>query len=342
MGDGVWIIIDSCIDRGSGRPVALEYLKSLHVDVASQVKLVVATHWHDDHIRGLAEILREAESASFVNSAAYVFCDLVRMVKLGSNTAPVSNATTEYAGILQLLELRRKKGETRASVGPIQAVANRNLLTLNGAGRSVDAEVIALSPGDGVLHLAHAELTHALWSVRNQRRPPQQGPNQLCVVLWLRVGELNALLGADLEHLPRTTEGWRAIIGSAGRPKGRAVFFKVPHHGSSNADCPECWTEMLSEYPIAVLTPHSPSKLPRPGDITRLCGQASQVFLTAGPTQYRTPRRDNAVEKTLREMGAKPRALAGHMGHVCLRADAVDATQRPFVELHNGARQLCV
>ena len=46
------------------------------------------------------------------------------------------------------------------------------------------------------------------------------------------------LLGADLEHAAGTTEGWKAIIGSGERPTGRAGFFKVPHHGSENADVP--------------------------------------------------------------------------------------------------------
>ena len=96
VGDGDWIVVDSCLNRQSGRPVALDYLRSLGVDVASQVRLVVATHWHDDHIRGIAEILRAAESARFVNSAAYAFRDLLRVVELGNITAPVSSATEEY------------------------------------------------------------------------------------------------------------------------------------------------------------------------------------------------------------------------------------------------------
>ena len=83
LGDSDWVVVDSCIDRQSGRPVALEYLRSLGVDVASQIKLVIATHWHDDHIRGIAEILHAAESAKFVNSAAYVFGDFGQAIEFG-------------------------------------------------------------------------------------------------------------------------------------------------------------------------------------------------------------------------------------------------------------------
>jgi len=90
LGDGAWIVVDSCIDRTSGHPAALDYLRTLRVDVASQVKLVVATHWHDDHIRGLGKILEAAESARFVNSAAYTLRDLTRVGLY--TTAPQTSA----------------------------------------------------------------------------------------------------------------------------------------------------------------------------------------------------------------------------------------------------------
>ncbi len=340
IGDGDWIVVDSCIDRRSGRPVALDYLRSLEVDVASRVKLVVATHWHDDHIQGLAEILNAAESAKFVNSAAHAFQDLRRVIALGTETAPVSSATKEYNGIVGVLEQRRRRGERWDAVGPIPALANRKLLALTGAERSVYAEIFALSPADGVFNLAAAELRNALSTIEQRRRPSRQGPNQLCIVLWLRVGALNALLGADLEHISGTTEGWRAIISSAERPQGRAGFFKVPHHGSENADCPECWTDLLLEQPVAILTPHSPSSLPRPGDIARLCARTRRVFLTSDSARYGLPRRENAVEKTLREMAVRRRALAGQIGHVRLRSDARNVDEEPLIFLRNGARRI--
>lgn len=341
VGEGDWIVVDSCIDSQSGQPVALNYLGSLGVDVASQVKLVVATHWHDDHIRGLAATLRAAASAKFVDSAAYGFQDLLRVVELGNTTAPGSSATREYADIVRILEERQGKGEKREAVGPVRALANRKLLSLTSTGRSVSAEVFSLSPADGVFSRAEAELREALSAIKRRRRPRRRGPNQLSVVLWLTVGVLNVLLGADLEHVPGTTEGWQAIVGSVERPVGRARFFKVPHHGSKNADCPACWTDLLVEQPFVILTPYSPSMLPKHEDITRLCGRTPRVFLTSDPGRYRLPRRDNAVEKTLRELSAKPRALVGQMGHVRLRSDARSADQEPVLLLRNGAQQQC-
>jgi len=341
VGDGDWIVVDSCINRESQEPVALEYLKSLHVDIPSRVRLVVATHWHDDHIRGLAEVFRVAESAKFVDSAAYSLSFLARVVELGTKTAANASVTEEYSGIFEILKGRRNKGERKEAVGPLRAVANKRLLLLTGEDRTVRAEVTALSPSDGTFSKAEGELKRALSIIAERKRPSLLGPNQLSVVLWLRVGSLQVMLGADLEHVAGTTEGWKAIVNSKERPEGRAGIFKVSHHGSKNADCPECWDNLLSNQPIAVVTPYSPAKLPSNTDLARLCGQTNLLYLTSDHTRYKVPTLDRAVEKTLRESGIERRALEGKMGHVRLRADALDPVPKTRVELFNGAELRC-
>jgi hypothetical protein len=342
IGDGDWIVVDSCIDRRTRRPVALDYLNSLRVDVASRVKLVVATHWHDDHIRGLSDVLLAAESARFVNSAAYDFQQLLRLVALGNRMASPASATREYDRIAELLDHRRHAGLKHEAVGPIPALANKKILALTQGDRSVAAEIIALSPSDAAYYLAKEELGAALSAVQGGRRPVTQGPNQLSIVLWLKVGALDVLLGADMEHVSEPTRGWLAITRSNERPAGRADFFKVPHHGSHNADCSECWTKLLSPDPIAILTPYAPSRLPTQTDIKRICMRSSSAYSTSDYATYGLPRRDNAVERTMRGMAISRRALAGQMGHVRLRCDAVSVDPRPVVQLSAGARQLHV
>ena len=342
VGDGDWILVDSCIDRQSGNPIALEYLKSIGVDLKSQIKLVVATHWHDDHIQGLATLLEAAASARFVDSAAYSFKHLLRVVKLGAKLTAGSSATREFDAITTILESRRLNGKGRDAVGPLHALANKKLLALLDHSRSIQCEVFALSPADNVFKQAENELRYALSEIKNLRRPARQGPNQLSVVLWCKIGVLDLLLGADLEHVSGTMEGWLAIVGSHERPGGRAGFFKVPHHGSENADCPSCWTELLSDKPIAVLTPYASSGLPKRPDIIRLCARTPEVYLTADPTELRLPRRDNAVDRTLREIVISRRALSGRMGHVRMRCDASTVGAEPQIELINGAKRVCV
>lgn len=51
LGKSEWMIVDSCVRVGEKEPVALEYLEKLGVDIATSVTMVVASHWHDDHVR---------------------------------------------------------------------------------------------------------------------------------------------------------------------------------------------------------------------------------------------------------------------------------------------------
>ena len=49
MGAHNWMVVDSCMDPMTKESLPLQYLKSLHVDIASDVKLIVCSHWHNDH-----------------------------------------------------------------------------------------------------------------------------------------------------------------------------------------------------------------------------------------------------------------------------------------------------
>jgi hypothetical protein len=81
LGAGRWVIVDSCIDRSSGRPAALSYLHSIGV-TSSAVELVVATHWHDDHIRGFSSIVSECCQAQVCCSSVLNSHELMAIANL--------------------------------------------------------------------------------------------------------------------------------------------------------------------------------------------------------------------------------------------------------------------
>src|SRR5450631_3851410 len=78
LGHSEWLLVDSCIDPATNEPAAETYLNAIGVE-PSCVKGLVASHWHDDHVRGfgrLAEIYRDAElniSSVFSDKEARVF-----------------------------------------------------------------------------------------------------------------------------------------------------------------------------------------------------------------------------------------------------------------------------
>src|SRR5829696_3595895 len=69
QGGGEWIVVDSCLNPNTGTAAALTYLTSIGVRVEQDVRLVVATHWDDDHVRGLADVVEACADAYFACSA---------------------------------------------------------------------------------------------------------------------------------------------------------------------------------------------------------------------------------------------------------------------------------
>jgi hypothetical protein len=339
LGDGDWLVVDSCRERGTPVPAALRYLRGMNVDVAKHLKMIVASHWHDDHVAGLDQILEEAKSALFVNSAAHEILEVARLAYLSART-PNASATRTFEKILGLLKERKQAGQRDESTGPVPALANRTLLSLSATGRQVPADVIALSPSDGVFHLAKHELADAVSAVKGRRRPVRLGANQTCVALLLQLGPIRALLGADLENSAGPTEGWNAVIHHAQPPVGAAEFFKVPHHGSENAHSDGCWNRLLCSEPVAVVTPYTPSRLPTTRDLTRIRSLTTNGYLTADPRRMAQAHYSSTVSKMVKQIAIARRPLTGDVGHVRYRLD----TRRPGgvgkIELSNVAERI--
>ncbi len=323
LGQGDWMVVDSCVDTASRRPIALEYLSHLGVDVSEAVKLVVVTHWHDDHIRGASEVLRAAQSAEVICSEALRTPEFMLAVTTGERALMESPGIAEFATIFDILLQRAPEGARPESIGPNWATASKRLLWLRESGRTCQAEVHALSPSSGSYTLALNEIAQLLPQYgKPKRRAVTQTPNQVTVVLWVEVGDVRVLLGSDLEASPNPMVGWQAIVGSTTRPAGRAQIFKVPHHGSKDADSQAVWSQMLNASPYAMVTPFASGRrpLPSPGDIARLKGRTPDLYCTAPPAGWTPRKRPSAVEKTIKQVARDRRAIVGPMGHVRVRS----------------------
>ncbi len=57
IGSGKWAIVDSCQVDNKSEPASITYLRSLGVSVETDVISVSASHWHDDHVKGLARTI---------------------------------------------------------------------------------------------------------------------------------------------------------------------------------------------------------------------------------------------------------------------------------------------
>lgn len=339
LGNGDWMVVDSCINKLSKRPVALDYFNVLGVDVSTAIRLLVASHWHDDHIRGIAKVCESAQLAKIACSVALKSREFINLAVASPYAMFQWPGASEMREVLKICSSR--KSSARAA-GPEWAASSMRLLTLAGSDRPFTAEVTSLSPSAETITFSFRAILEEFFAEgRPVRQIPDQSPNEISVVLWIKLGTLNVLLGADLEERNHPGEGWRAIVQSDTRPSDKAQVFKVPHHGSTNADLQEVWDEMLVPSPHAVVTPYvrGPKVLPSRADLERLCSRTSNVYCTGDPESWKSPKRERTVDKVLKKIGPKRRAIEGRMGQVRIRSkNSLDDIR---VDLFQGAANVC-
>jgi hypothetical protein len=313
-GDGVWIIVDSCVNGGKILP--LEYLESIGVDVAQDVRAVIATHWHDDHVRGLSTIFKTCLSADFICSDALKsdeFLDLLSGYGYRFLTEAVTSGVSEFAKIATILKDRGKSPKWAIADRPILNIVCKN-------GRKF--QLHSLSPSDTAVLISKIEFRQLLPQVKEAKRRVQSlKPNHTSVVLWAEWESASVLLGSDLEETGDDRLGWSAILLSETKPKGKASVYKVSHHGSRTGHHDGIWSNLMEIKPVSILTPFCKGNviLPTEPDIDRILSSSSSAFSTGRLRPVRPPRRVATVEKTIRESGIKLKPVPSCFGHIRLR-----------------------
>lgn len=311
------------------------------IDPAAAVKLIVVSHWHDDHIAGASDIVDACVKAKFACSAALRNQEFFELVLGGAHTMTEASGVSEFAAILQKIKQRHPKGIRPLSSGPEWAMANRVLWRREQSKGVPAALVEALSPSSSTLTLAHVEHAARLreMTAGPKRAVVAQQPNALSVVLRVEVGEHRVLLGSDLENCGDPQRGWSGVVADCRRaaPTGLAGVFKIPHHGSENGDHPGVWADLLHSNPVSVLTPFRKSGLPTPEDVKRLKSRTTQLYSTAPPRGPTPPRRDAMVERMQKAKLREHRCLIGNIGHVRLRFDVASSPNSPVGVALSGA-----
>ena len=326
VGGGVWVIVDSCLNA-NGSPQALRYLESIGIDPAKAVDLIVATHWHDDHIRGIADVVKACKKATFCCASVLREKDFLTAAH-ALEGGPLSGAGSGMREIYNVIsQLKQVPARLRF------ALANRRIFYRG------ECEIWALSPHDSNF-LAFLKIISGLITKEGEskRRIPSLSPNNVAVALWVKVKDIALLLGSDLERI-----GWVEILQDKDRPNGKASVFKVPHHGSKNAYKPGVWKQMLNPNPFAVITPwrKGGSNLPTPEDVQRILSYTTNAYVTAGigSSSLSPAHRISMVRRTIKESGIQLRRLAMSPGAVRLRRPIRSRTQWK-VETFGPARHL--
>jgi hypothetical protein len=334
IGADQWVIVDSCLDK-TKRPAPLAYLETIGV-LPAKVKLILASHWHDDHVRGLSEIFTACQEAEFFCSNALIAEEFLQLVACVADGAMIegSSGISEFGRILAVLEGRKKVG---IHSGPHWAIADRVLWRgkTNPVGGE-DIEISALSPSDQEVVLSKVALAKLLPSPKTpKRRIVPSAPNHTAVVVTIKIGGSSILLGSDLEEKGDNASGWSAIVKAA---RFKSSVIKIPHHGSKTAEHPKIWSELVAADAVGILTPFSRGSvnLPNNEDVLRIKKNLKHIFITC-PPKIKAKKPDGAVSKTLMEMGVELRQIPLGMGQVRLRKKISETTSAWDVQLFGSA-----
>ena len=339
LGNNEWVVVDSCVDAESRRPVALDYLVRLGVDVATKVSLVVATHWHDDHIGGLAPLFKACKSAKFACSMALKCEEWTSLLELYRGYLQAGGSgVDELSGVMRELKERAQKAEV---VAPKFCITSRSLLERRDA---LPVKIICLAPSDAAVATMQTRLSRDLLPKAKGRRlrVPDLGENDCSVVLSVTVGNASVLLGADLEERTRPGLGWQVILDGYSADAERFAGFKIPHHGSATGHHPETWSRLMRPEGWAAVTPFNRQKepLPKLADCARILAMTEKAYITAPPGLSKFKHREPAVQRTVQEATLAIGVEPGRQGHVRFRRSANVESDGWNVELFGNALRL--
>lgn len=338
VGGGDWVTVDSCVEQTTKRHPVLEYFEKIGVDAGRQVRLVVGSHAHDDHVAGISKLFRAAQTAKFVSSPALTSEEFFRAVEADADIEEHlrQSVRREFAGIHD--EVKRRGVGSDGLGSWMRATVQRVLWSRAAYGATPATRVVALSPSDVACQRAEALLAEGLAEVGSRRRLAASDPNEFSVALWVDLGDASVLLGADLERGPAGC-GWQAVVRThhPGRPAG---LHKVPHHGSKHAHLQQVWDDLLSDDVVSVLAPfrNGSVTLPTDDDVARLVSLSSAVYSSASP---KAPSASKAVHRTaaaLTGVAQNVREPYGLVGQV--RARLAIGSPDWVIELFAPARRM--
>lgn len=339
IGGGRWVVVDSCIEPGDSRSVAERYLRSLGVALESQVDMVVATHWHDDHIGGIARLLEQCKAAQFACSAAMSRTEFWQYVmQMGTGSLATDGAKVrEFTAVLGILASEHRP--------PLRAATESSELRTWPAFQMPHGERCQLrsfSPSD----LEHQLFLQWLATMKPTHMQPKRSAidaehNVTAVVLHIQFNSCSVLLGADMEIHRDSRRGWAAVVATAlAREAIPAAVYKVAHHGSINGYLEEAWIKLLEAAPMSVVTPYNrlpdSSKLPTESDVQRMRSRG-RLLQTSPHAGTRIMTRDPAVARGLRESNIALRDMKGELGMVRFRRRLGAASTQWASELHGAA-----
>jgi hypothetical protein len=336
LGDNDWVVVDSCIHRDTRENAVVEYLDLLGVE-PGDVRVLIASHAHDDHITDFATLVETYPDALVACSMATTSEEFFALLEQDVHFLELRHSV--YKEFNRIFDLMRERRNGSRGYTYTWAIETRELWRRPGTSAVPAASVRALSPSDVAVTRSKEAFASLAAAAGETPTIPQHDPNELAVAAWIEVGSRRILLGSDLKKGPAGC-GWGRVVTAALTNGERASVYKVAHHGDPRADHPGVWADLLEPKPTAIVAPYRPSHRPRAEDLLRLCNRTDETYVTAHPGFRLTKGVTRSAAASLSDLAFDVRETDRHAGHVRLRT-RWDALSPWNVELFPPARRAC-
>lgn len=316
LGNDYWVIVDSCTNPRTKKPLAYEYLKAIDTNPNDKIKLIVATHWHDDHIKGISEILQNSVACEkVVISSALKSEEFLTLTKLSNDLRYSRNGLQEFKKIFEIATQRNLR----------ISITKQDTLIKREPSDEIKFEIIALSPSDTsvIETIGHFATEYVKVAENPNFVFSKNGQNHNSVVLLIKINDDAIILGADLEVLKDINKGWKSVLLSESIKNTSSIIFKVPHHGSSTAYCKRLWHDFLSQNVYAILTPWKLGHrfLPNVANKETILSHTSSAFITSDIPKVSIVKRDLQVTKIVNQLDINLTKIPFEYGHVRMRKE---------------------
>jgi hypothetical protein len=314
--NGQWMVFDSFKDPYSQQPIAIQYLKQLYpTDWDEKIITVNISHWHDDHIKGVSQIVSSSKNLREVCVSTALgsqeFMELVEFSKMN---------TSNFNGVHELRKILTHK--------PALKLVTEDKTLFSESYNKIPRELIALSPSDATIINANKFFTQTLLEILNSevvKMTSKPNPNDQSVVNILTIGKDSILLGADLEVTGKSETGWERVLGTIHAKKTGTLVYKVPHHGSLTGYHRPIFEQLLERNVHSILTPWKigNSYLPKKEGIDKLLSHSPNLAVTSDPIILgqgdKRKERGKSVNKLLDHFGINVTVSQYTVGQIRMR-----------------------
>lgn len=295
-GDGNWIIVDSCTYGGINVPH--EFMVKAEINPL-QVKHIICSHWHDDHVSGMSDLLEECSNAYF-RVPLITNAQVLPQYFVYKSQKPIKDDEKEawkmFQACLDVLGKRKiGKEEDPALKKPQFVKVESSIVDVDTHNSHVSIK--ALSPSNGMCELFGQMLANG--DAENCEFDDSGIDTNMCsVALGISFGNnKHVFLGSDLECNRDKRAACESCVGECAERHGIGMcdlklnphfealhnisYTKINHHSSQNGYCCEYWDNYVTDDCIGVSTAFTSKGLPKKEMAYRYLKNNAEYYLTS-------------------------------------------------------------